>query len=102
MSFRDFKKELNRKKEQESTMRELNSAISTLTNKRDKYAEEAKKAFVKYGSESFMCCAISGVILGGVGEAVAEVKALDEYEKPFGGEGLSDEVLGIPAEIPIE
>ena len=31
-----------------------------------------------------------------------EVKALDEYEKPFGGEGLSDEVLGIPAEVPIE
>lgn len=28
----------------------------------------------------------------------AEVKALDDYEKPFSSEGLSDEVLGIPAE----
>ena len=44
MSFKDFKKELNRKKEQEATMRELNGAIYTLTAKRDKYAEEAKKA----------------------------------------------------------
>ncbi|MBQ8429645.1 MAG: ATP-binding protein [Clostridia bacterium] len=44
MSFRDFKKELQRKREQEETMRELNSAIITLTKKRDNYTKQAKDA----------------------------------------------------------
>ena len=44
MNFKEFKKEIQRKKEQEETMRELNSAITTLTQKRDRYAQEAKNA----------------------------------------------------------
>ncbi|MBR2337158.1 MAG: AAA family ATPase [Clostridia bacterium] len=51
MGFRDFKKELERKREQEETMRELNSAISTLTRKRDSYTKQAKEA-LKSGNTS--------------------------------------------------
>ena len=51
MNFKDFKKELQRKKEQEETMRELNSAIATLTSKRDGYAKSAKEA-LKNGNTS--------------------------------------------------
>lgn len=51
MNFKSFKKEIERKREQEETMRELNSAITTLTRKRDKYAQEAKMA-LKTGNTS--------------------------------------------------
>ena len=44
ISFNQFKKELEEKKEQEKTMRELNNAIATLTKKRDNYAQQAKAA----------------------------------------------------------
>lgn len=44
LSFNQFKKELEEKKEQEKTMRELNNAIATLTKKRDNYAKQAKEA----------------------------------------------------------
>lgn len=44
MNFREFKKEMERKREQEETMRELNSAIATLTKKRDSYTKQAKEA----------------------------------------------------------
>jgi AAA+ superfamily predicted ATPase len=50
-SFKEFKKEIERKKEQEATMRELNSAIVTLTKKRDSYAQQAKDA-LKAGNKA--------------------------------------------------
>ncbi len=43
-AFNQFKKELEEKKEQEKTQRELNNAIVTLTRKRDNYAKQAKEA----------------------------------------------------------
>ncbi|MDE6666911.1 MAG: AAA family ATPase [Clostridia bacterium] len=51
MGFRDFKKQLKLKREQEETMRALNGAIVTLTRKRDEYAQKAKEA-LKKGNES--------------------------------------------------
>lgn len=51
MKYKNFKKELKRKKEQEQTLRELRGAINTLTAKRDRYAEESKQA-LKMGNES--------------------------------------------------
>ena len=50
-SFKEFKKEIERKREQEETMKELNSAIATLTRKRDQYAASAKEA-LKAGNQS--------------------------------------------------
>ena len=44
MSFKDFKKELARKKEQEETLRELQMAIDAHTKKRDAYMQQAKEA----------------------------------------------------------
>lgn len=46
-SFKDFKKQLKLKKEQEQTLRDLNGAVSVLTKKRDDYAEKAKDALRK-------------------------------------------------------
>ena len=43
-SYRDFKKQLEMKKEQTETLRMLNSAVSTLSKKRDSYIEQAKTA----------------------------------------------------------
>lgn len=43
-SYRDFKKQLEMKKEQAETLRMLNGAVSTLTKKRDSYIEQAKTA----------------------------------------------------------
>ena len=43
-AFNQFKKDLEAKKEQEKTQRELNNAIITLTRKRDNYAKQAKEA----------------------------------------------------------
>lgn len=43
-SFREFKKQLEMKKEQEETLRTLNSAVSTLSRKRDSYIEQSKTA----------------------------------------------------------
>ena len=51
MNFKQFKKELEEKREQEKTMQELKSAIMTLTKKRDDYAERAKAA-LKSGNAS--------------------------------------------------
>jgi len=51
VNFRQFKKELERKKEQDETFRELNGAIATLTKKRDDYAKNAKEA-LKKGNQS--------------------------------------------------
>lgn len=44
MNFKQFKKELEEKREQEKTMQELRGAIATLQKKRDNYAERAKEA----------------------------------------------------------
>lgn len=46
-SFKDFKKQLKLKKEQEQTLRDLNGAVAVLTKKRDDYAEKAKDALRK-------------------------------------------------------
>ena len=43
-NYRDFKKQLEMKKEQAETLRMLNSAVSTLSKKRDSYIEQAKTA----------------------------------------------------------
>lgn len=43
-SFREFKKQLEMKREQEETLRTLNGAVSTLSRKRDSYIEQAKTA----------------------------------------------------------
>ena len=43
-SYRDFKKQLEMKREQAETLRMLNNAVSTLTKKRDSYIEQAKTA----------------------------------------------------------
>ena len=43
-SYRDFKKQLEMKREQAETLRMLNGAVSTLTKKRDSYIEQAKTA----------------------------------------------------------
>ena len=43
-SYRDFKKQLEMKKEQTETLRMLNGAVSTLSKKRDSYIEQAKTA----------------------------------------------------------
>ena len=44
MSFNQFKKEVEQKKEQEQTQRELDNAIIILQRKRDNYAKQAKEA----------------------------------------------------------
>ncbi len=43
-NYRDFKKQLEMKKEQTETLRMLNGAVSTLSKKRDSYIEQAKTA----------------------------------------------------------
>ena len=43
-NYRDFKKQLEMKREQAETLRMLNGAVSTLTKKRDSYIEQAKTA----------------------------------------------------------
>ncbi len=43
-SYREFKKQLEMKKEQTETLRMLNGAVSTLSKKRDSYIEQAKTA----------------------------------------------------------
>ncbi len=50
-SYREFKKELEMKKAQAETLRMLNSAVSTLSKKRDSYIEQAKTA-KRLGNES--------------------------------------------------
>ncbi len=51
MSFKDFKKQLKAKKEQEETFRALNNAVASWQKRRDSYAEKAKEC-LKKGDES--------------------------------------------------
>ena len=44
MNFRDYKKEMQQKKEQEETLREIKGAMRILEKKRDNYTKEAKEA----------------------------------------------------------
>ena len=44
MNFRDYKKEMQQKREQEETLREIKGAMRTLEKKRDYYTKEAKEA----------------------------------------------------------
>lgn len=44
LGFNKFKKEVEARREQEKTLRELNNAVATLEKKRDEYAKQAKDA----------------------------------------------------------
>lgn len=51
MSFKDFKKQLKAKKEQEETFRALNNSVTMWQKRRDSYAEKAKEG-LKKGDET--------------------------------------------------
>ena len=50
-SYKDFKKILKVKQEQEQTFRELDNSVNSLRRRRDEYAEKAKNA-LKSGDQS--------------------------------------------------
>ena len=59
-------------------------------------SEELTKSFDKTGK-------INAEVVEGYLEGLdAEIKEIDEYEKPFSQDALSNERLGIPADEPVE
>ncbi|MBQ8358160.1 MAG: AAA family ATPase [Clostridia bacterium] len=51
MSYRDFKKQIQKRKEQEETLRAINGALNSWKKKRDTYAQTAKEC-LKRGDQS--------------------------------------------------
>ena len=77
MNFKEFKKELQRKKEKEETMRELKGAMKTLENKRESYKKEAQAA-MKSGNTARM-----NVMIALMKQAMFNLKVTQDMEANF-------------------
>ncbi|MBE7077116.1 MAG: ATP-binding protein [Clostridiales bacterium] len=76
-SYKEFKKDLQRKKEKEETMRELKGAMKTLENKRENYKKEAQAA-MKNGNTSRM-----NVMIALMKQAMFNLKLTQDMEANF-------------------